>query len=139
MSLIVARKSENQLSIVSDTKLIYPNHEVKGLKSNPSEGMIKSIIISPDICVSFAGNFDEAENAFKEIQAGESLDKIMEILKRFHKLSNYKTEFLLCYGQPEPTIYKFKNNEYGPVTSSWIGDQKAFNRFQESMNGIVKK
>ena len=55
MSLIVARRFENELCITCDTKLYYPSHETKGLKSHPKEGTIKTVIISDNICMSFAG------------------------------------------------------------------------------------
>lgn len=139
MSLIVARKSEGQLCIVSDTKLSYPNHEVKGLKDSPSEGVVKSVIINQNICISFAGELSYAEAALRLIFENDSIENIIEILKRYHVESDYRTEFLLCYYCDEPIIYKFKDNEYGPVVSSWIGDQKAFNRFQESMSGVRKE
>jgi len=138
MSLIVARRDENLLSIVSDTKLTHPDHEVKGLKTKASDGVIKTIIVNPDVCVSFAGEIDAAKKALMEIQADCTIDIVIEILKRYHIQSKYQTEFILCFSKPQLIIYKFKNNEYGPVVSAWIGDQKAFSRFQEYMNGNAK-
>ena len=135
----MARKFESQLSILSDTKLTYAYHEVKGQKTNPSEGVIKTIIIRPDVSISFAGEIEAAEKALSEISTNTSVEKIIETLKFYHKESNFKTEFLLCFASPDATIYKFKNNEYGIVQSSWIGDQKAFNSFQSNVMGTQKK
>jgi tetratricopeptide (TPR) repeat protein len=139
MSLVVVRKFENQLSIVSDTKLSYAYHEIKNQKTNPSEGVIKTVILRPDVTISFAGEIEAAENALSEISTNTSVEKIIDILKFYHKQSNFKTEFLLCFASPEVSIYKFKNNQYGIVESSWIGDSKAFNEFQSNMMGTRKK
>lgn len=139
MSLIVARKFEDQLCIVSDTKLTHPNHEIKGLKTKPSDGVIKSIIINSKVCVSFAGDIDDAEEALKQINHDDPIDKIIETLNYYHKKSSFKTEFILCYSLPDLTIHKFKGGESKAVVSAWIGDQNAFNCFQENMMGVIKK
>lgn len=138
MSLIVARKEGNQLAIVSDTKLTYPNHEVKGQKENPRDGVIKSIILTNNLCVSFAGEIDYAENAFTEIGERGNIDEVIDILYRHHIISNQKIEFLVCCGMPTPLIHKIKNGESKEVNSSWIGDSAAFNSFQASMMGTKK-
>jgi hypothetical protein len=138
MSLIVARKEGNQIAIVSDTKLTYPNHEVKGQKDNPTEGIIKTIILSPDLCISFAGEIDHAENALKEIDNNCNHNDVIAILYKHHKISNQETEFLVCSGKPSPIIHKIKDNESKEVHSSWLGDKNTFNSFQESMMGTRK-
>jgi len=99
MSLIVARKFEDQLCIVSDTKLTHPNHEVKGLKTKPSDGVVKTVIINTRVCISFAGDIDDAELALKHINPDDSIDRVIETLTFYHKKSAYKTEFILCQMQ----------------------------------------
>lgn len=138
MSLIVARKSGNQIAIVSDTKLTFPNHETKNLKENPSEGVIKSIILTDNVCISFAGEIEQAEEAFAEIDEKNSFEEVIEILYKHHTISKQKTEFLVCSGKPEPLIHKIKNGESKTVHSSWIGDIQAFNCFQANLMGTKK-
>ncbi|SRR6266542_6581371 len=138
MSLIVARKQGNQLAIVSDTKLTYPNEDIKGQKNNPSEGVIKTVIINPNLCVSFAGDIDYAEKAIKELNNNHSIEETIKILEKYHNRSDYKTEFLVCAGKPSPIIHKIKVNESKDVHSSWIGDIKAFSSFQENLMGNKK-
>jgi tetratricopeptide (TPR) repeat protein len=133
MSLIVARKQGNQIAIVSDTKLTYPDHEIKRQKDDPFEGVIKTIILDDDLCVSFAGEIVHAENAFLEIGKKQNFDEVIEILYRHHRISNQKTEFLVCSGKPAPFIHKIKNGESKEVNTCWIGDSKAFNSFQTNM------
>lgn len=139
MSLIVARRFENQLCITSDTKLYHPYHETKKLKSNPKEGTIKTVILTDNICISFAGEVDFAEAALKELGNEILVNRVIDSLKKYHELSRFKTEFLLYHNGTTPVIYKFKNNEYGPVQTSWIGDIRAFNLFQELIQGVKKK
>jgi hypothetical protein len=138
MSLIVARKEGNQIAIVSDTKLTYPNHEIKGQKESPKEGILKTIILSTNLCVSFAGEIEHAENALREIENNCNFNEVVEILYKYHKISNHQTEFLVCSANPNPIIHKIKDNESKEVQTSWIGDRDAFNSFQESMMGTKK-
>jgi hypothetical protein len=139
MSLIVARRFENQLCITSDTKLYHPFHETKGLKANPKEGTIKTVILTDDICISFAGEIDFADMALKELGNETLVSRVIDCLKKYHQQSKYKTEFLLYHQGTPPVIYKFKKDEYGPVQTAWIGDNRAFNLFQESILGTRKK
>jgi sporulation protein YlmC with PRC-barrel domain len=138
MSLIVARKEGTKLAIVSDTKLTYENHEIKGLKTVPSEGVIKIVIINPNLCISFANVVSHAEKALKEIQSECNFDQAIQILTSHFHACHGKTEFIVCSGKPEPKIYEIKARNVGEVQSSWIGDINAFNLFQECMQGIKK-
>jgi hypothetical protein len=138
MSLVVARQDGTQLAIVSDTKLTYPYHEVKSLKTRPEEGIIKTVILSDNQCISFAGDMDSAEAAFKEIGYTGTDEQIIEVLTRYHKQSSYKTEFLYCTGSPL-SIYKFKDNDCRAVHSCWLGDKAAFEVFQSFIQGTPPK
>lgn len=123
MSLIVVRKDVPYVVIVSDTKLIYPDHETKRSKDNPGEGTIKTIILEGNLCISFAGVVVHAESAFKEIAPSTDRNNVIAILEKYHKKSNRETEFLVCAVLPEPLIHKIKDGESKSVHSSWIGDQ----------------
>jgi hypothetical protein len=136
MSLIVARQDGNQILIVSDTKLTYPDHEIKDQKTNPSEGIIKTIILSDNQCISFAGEVVYAEQALKEIGYENESDQIIRILTYYHKLSNYNTEFLYCMGYP-PLLFQIKENQYSSVTNSYLGDKTAFEVFQRFMHDAI--
>ena len=138
MSLIVARKEGDRLAIVSDTKLTYPYHEVKAQKTHPSDGVLKTVILDGNTTISYAGEISYAEDALKEIGTNITVDNIIEILNTYHKLSEYKTEFLYCTGSPS-LLYKFKNNECGEVHSCYLGDSKAFRLFQGFMMDMLPK
>lgn len=135
MSLIVARKDGNILRIVSDTKLTYPNHETKHLKTAPIDGTLKSIIINPKLCISFAGIVVNAKDAIEKIKDTDSYDTVVNLLYEAHLASNLKTEFIICTNTPSLIIHEIKNSESRSVSASWIGDADAYNSFQESMLG----
>ncbi len=62
MSLIVCRKEKDVLFIVGDTKLTYPKEQYPEKQTgHPADGVIKSIIINPKLCISFAGDTDLVE------------------------------------------------------------------------------
>ena len=142
MSLVVAGYDNYNLTIVSDTKLTYPidrNDENRGLKNHVPAGLVemsvlKSTIINETVCISFAGDREFADNALKLISSGDSLEKIKETLEACHKLSNFKTDFILCsiLGTPEIYLIKNKSTEKVEGRPAWIGDLDAFNRFQKS-------
>jgi len=134
MSIVVARQDGNEIAIMSDTKLTYPNHEIKSQKTNPSEGIIKTVILSPNQCISFAGVVEFAEAALKEVGYSGTDEQIIEILTHHHKQSNFETEFLYCTGSP-PLIYQIKENEIGPVKNCYLGEKAAFEIFQAFMFG----
>lgn len=133
MSLIVARKDGNKLCVVSDTKLTYPNHETKRLKTSPIDGIVKTIILHDNLCVSFAGEIEQAELAFKAIKNSTDINVILQTLEKFHKLSFEKTEFLFCIGKPQLIIYEIKNGTANETNIAWIGDKKAFDIFQKNI------
>ncbi len=137
MSLIVCRKETEALLIVSDTKLTYmkeyyPNKQT----GHPSDGVIKTIIVNPNLCVSFAGDIETAEKGIKQIGLNADLSSILQLLKNV-SVDN-KTEFIVCSSIPEVKIHEIKNSNYSEVQSSWIGSQNAFNKFQGYLHDQIK-
>ncbi|MBT1712354.1 tetratricopeptide repeat protein [Fulvivirgaceae bacterium PWU5] len=128
MSLIVCRQHAGELMIVSDTKLTYPSDLYPNKQTgNPGDGVIKTVIINPTTCISFAGEIAPAEEVIKTIDASDNLS----VLKS--KLAHYasgETDFILCTLTPEVEIFEIKNGIAVKVQSSWIGSAHAFNRFQ---------
>lgn len=133
MSLIVARKDGHKIGIVSDTKLTYPNHETKNLKTSPKDGVVKTVILSENLCVSFAGEIEPAELALKEINNSTDTNSILHLLEKYHHLSKGETEFIFCIGKPDLTMYEIKNGIVQESNQSWIGDKDAFDKFQKSI------
>lgn len=131
MSLIVARITGPHICIVSDTKLIPSGHEDIGLKHHPGNGIIKSIILNKDQCVCFAGNEYFADAALQEVEQGGHPDDVLEVLHRYHILSEYHTAFIFCFVDHDPQIVSIKDGDVTKGEVAWVGDQKAFELFQE--------
>ncbi len=134
MSLVVAKKEKNRIYIVSDTKLTYPVEIFPEKKlSSPKEGIIKSTITNPHICISFAGETEGVDDLIKKCRVfKDELDKIKKTIFQFHKAKNAKTEFILCVTHyPFYAIYEIKNLQCKETSSSWIGDDNGFNEFQK--------
>jgi hypothetical protein len=148
MSLVVCRKLDQSLIVVSDTKLSNLKHILSETISdnlrrnlmnldtgNPVDGTIKTVILSKQTCISFAGVIQNAEEAFRTIKPTDQLPKIIEILK-VSSASN-ETEFLLCSLHPTK-IYKINKGICSEQNNSWIGSQKAFSKFQGYLHKQIK-
>ncbi|MDR6943719.1 hypothetical protein [Mucilaginibacter pocheonensis] len=138
MSLIVTRKENGIIYIVSDTKLTAPYGQElnKGLHTQQGEHVLKATILNPYQCVSFAGNILRAEDALKSLNDNLPDDAIVELLNQQHIESNQETEFSLASMLAGlPKIYEIKNGLASEVETSWIGSQQAFSKFQSNMLG----
>lgn len=141
MSLIVAKVEGNSILIVSDTKLSYSNdgeEEAQRQKVKPNEGVIKTTIINSNVCVSFAGNVDEAEKAIKDIEPSNTIDQIQNILYKSHRDSLGEVDYIIALGLPIPKIIVIKNGKVEESLYSWIGNKDGYERFQKYMLGKVK-
>lgn len=141
MSLIVARKDDASILIVSDTHLSYADAKAVGVgqKRHPSTGVIKTVIINNDISVSFAGGEVSADEAFQRIESDAPLARIKSILLQVHLECRQATDFIIAVGSPEFQIFEIKNSDCLEVEAAWIGSKKAFSAFQEFMQGNVKR
>ena len=73
MSLIIARKIENTIIILSDTKLTYSDGIERKL---PKHSTVKVFQHSENICVAFAGDCYFANVAFQQITKDKKLNEI---------------------------------------------------------------
>lgn len=136
MSLIVAKRDGSNLIIVSDTKLTDESEEFIRQQFDPTEGVLKTIFINNNICISFAGGIEYANDALKLIKEDTTIEKILEILLFCHKItSNQITDFIVCEGASVPKIYAIKNGICESVDSAWIGDIDGFNKYQSYLLG----
>lgn len=133
----------DQLSIYSDTKVmlngaIRANWSKKQKENIEKYGLIKSVIVSPKCCISFAGNnIGHANKLLSMIYSQRSfhLDELLKWAYDIHKHSNTDDiEFLVCFadGDDETEIISIKNNEIiRDCKSAWIGSKATFNKMQE--------
>lgn len=130
MSLIVARKIENRLLILSDTKLTYSNDVVFNRNNgHPLDGTIKTLIMDPFLSISFAGDTHFAEHAIRLLDKSMSLQDINQFLLSKHVESEKQTEFLVINSK-YLTIHEIKEGKGVDVEQSWLGNARAFKRYQ---------
>jgi tetratricopeptide (TPR) repeat protein len=126
MSLIVARKYKDNFIIIGDTKITNPSIE----KNNPIDGLIKSVIVNPQLCISVAGMPGFGNEALKEIGTGKPKEKVIEILESYHSKSDAGTQFLICFGNPDFELVSIKDGTTENLQNGWIGSHPAFEKFQ---------
>ncbi len=135
MSLVRASKSDSSLIIVSDTKLTYCTDSTNQFKENhPITGAIKSIIISPKLCICFAGEVLYAEKLLTETKEIDSVDSIINKAIDVHKLSydnGCQTDFIIAHCNETIELVEIKDRKAQNVETSWIGDYDAFRKYQE--------
>ena len=135
MSLVVARKNRNACYIVSDTHWI--NH-LKKEEATPLQGVVKSSILSPNLCVCFAGDLDSAGQALRTYSVYDDdsnlVTRTVDHFLNHHHLSNKGTDFILAFGSPHNKLVEIKDGSCQEVLAAWIGSHNAFNRFQGYMS-----
>ena len=113
MSLIVAKKQNNQIYIVSDTKLTNPNNLNRIDLVAPEEfSAIKIVNINPFVSISFAGEISYAKQAIATCRKlDNNINRILDYLLQTNITSNNATEFIVCINLPTFFIYEIKNIE----------------------------
>lgn len=137
MSLIVVRIIEaDEIRVVSDTKIT----NYKAIHQTPLNGMMKCIVISSTCCVCFAGNVGLAQNAIEPILKIQEIDgdTVAENLLQAHRNGNRGTDFIVAVTEQRPTVYRIADGEIESTQSTWIGDQPAFNAYQEQYYSLAQ-
>jgi hypothetical protein len=137
MSLVVARVHGKQIYIVSDTKLT----DAYGKKIYPTQGIIKSIILNQNVCLCFAGiaeYADSALKAYRQLRIGaDAFNQTIQHFSDWHSRVRGETEFILAFGEPHYKIVEIKDGQFVETRSSWIGDDKAFTKFQGYFHNVI--
>lgn len=133
MSLIVARKHKNQIYIVGDTRVSVDDKILSTERFPPQYGIIKSIILNKNFCISFAGTIDYADEAIRVFQQRNisSFDDTIKYFLDYHIYRNEEVEFILSFGVPDNEIVQIKDRKSNKVTNAWIGDHSAYEKFQQ--------
>ena len=150
MSFIYANKEElkfgdeviKQLHICSDTKATfgnnYSNWTEKTKKAIDIWGIIKTLIITPKCCISFAGNniiHVHKLLSWLDDRRTVSVDEMCEKAYEIHKAApDNDIEFIVCHidSQDEHHITCIKNKKIEfDCVNAWIGSQKTFLLMQD--------
>ena len=130
MTLIVAKIKEDKIKIVSDSKIT----DEAAVRNNPLFGNLKTIILSKDTCIGYAGKVYFAEKILNEFYGGK-IKNFKELFNRcgqLHHESNFETDFILAtLFDNKPVIYKISEGKmFLDHINLWIGDIDGFNKYQ---------
>ncbi|WP_299680615.1 hypothetical protein [uncultured Tenacibaculum sp.] len=131
MTLVICRQVEEKIYIASDSKVTDKN----SVRNNPLTGNLKSLILNPFLSLSFAGNIHYAEKILELFYSNKIFSfqqLILECLKA-NIDSNNETDFIIAsLDKGKRIIIKVSNkNVLQNQQNAWIGNQKAFSKFQE--------
>lgn len=131
MTLVVGRIVQGRIRIDSDSKITDP--KIVDNRNNIFSGLLKTIILNPNISVSYSGGVETAQKAIEELYKLNSFDinSVKSLLLKINTENNYETDFLIASLENQPLLYKISNGKIEPSNSSlWIGDIDGFNLFQ---------
>lgn len=134
MSLVVARRIGDDVSLIGDTHL----KNDYGYHAGWIEGVAKVMVLRPDLAFGFAGDVAVAESAIKSctgvLLSGSWQEFVLKLLE-VHKQSSAATDFIVVKLDPID-IVQIKNGYAESVDFAWIGDHCAFNAFQSHLGSI---
>lgn len=142
--------NDMDFSIMSDTKISL-NDDLKNLWNTEDErriieyfGLIKSIIVSPNIVVCYAGNnIDKAAELLRKIKSAEiSLEQIIDFALEIHKKVKVNDiEFIIGYcDENGRELISIKNREViRNCKVAWIGSLYAYKEFKRRENDNAEK
>lgn len=132
MTLVVARKIDDTLVIVSDSKVT----DDAMLHPSLLNGALKTIVVSSTLCVSFAGNVPLATEALAEVITGSIRDRddlIVHLLK-CHRQCSGACDFLIACHKPPILLARVTEGRCETdLQTTWIGDHTAFEAYQEKL------
>ena len=139
MTLVVCRKNDHELFVQSDSKVIdcFGVQDERSLRQNNMlDGLLKTVILHPHICLSFAGASLHATRFLKQFMASNirewNTPRLIAELWNVHKDSDMACDFILCESiERSPRITLIKGGSVREdQPSAWIGSQPAFNAYQ---------
>jgi hypothetical protein len=135
MTLVVAHRIGGYPYIVSDTKPSPQNQSHVPFHA----GLLKSLIVTPELCISFAGNTHTAENAVLEFKASGISDRdetrTVDFFKGVHSQTPNDIQFILAFGKPGFRVVEMRDGMTSEKDFAWIGSPRAYNSFQGHMLG----
>lgn len=131
MTLVVGIRFGARFQIQSDSLITHRD----AVRPNTVPGRLKSVVLHPLLCVSFAGSADVGIDAVRNL--GVTPDSqfdpqhVLDSLKESHDRSRDSVDFLVCSLAQESGFTKISG---GTVAQGgdryWIGDPDAVNEFQ---------
>lgn len=134
MTLVVARIENENIYIESDSKVT----DDRLVRSDPLCGLLKTLILHPFICISFAGNVTFAELALKRFfnDKIEDVNTLLSMLRSINIESENSTDFLVAtINDRVPRLFKISDKQVTfNIQNAWIGDQEGFEIYQKEFH-----
>ncbi|RZJ99054.1 MAG: hypothetical protein EOO46_22925 [Flavobacterium sp.] len=138
MTLIVAKIEEDNIQILSDTRLF---DKYLGAE-NPLNGQLKTVILNPSTTLSYSGLLDFANDLLSEYYQGKipNLNSLIIRCLEINRKSGDQTWFLISYlinNKPylvKINAYNIQNN----LKVAWLGHADAFSKYQEFYHSSEK-
>src|ERR1035441_583460 len=139
MSLVVAHCSKRTLKIVSDTRLSDP---ISRLPCSHFDGALKILLLSSELGFAFAGDPAPALEVLSESQDATAhradLQSLTALLLEKTRQSRGASDFLAFSTAPSPRLRKISAGGVSEEQADyWIGDQEAFNCYQEYFHSAM--
>jgi hypothetical protein len=131
MSLIVARVTPRGVWLTSDMRITDPS---AAIAPGFLGAALKVILISPTLCIGYAGSVGGALTAIERVDAESmTVSAAIEFLGSVHR-GNSSTEFIVAGLRP-PLLVEIKDGRSERREAAWIGDAGAYNRYQALYHG----
>ncbi|PCJ69810.1 MAG: hypothetical protein COA62_09900 [Rhodobiaceae bacterium] len=140
MTLVVCKKIGNDLVVHSDSKVIDEfslGTEREQRQNSPLTGLLKTVILHPNVTVSFAGKSEYATDFLEEFLKSDlsqwNTKKLLNKLFEVHRGSENEVDFIVCTSfNSEPIVHIIKEGGVrSNLENAWIGSQPAFEHYQK--------
>ena len=131
MTLIVARMTPKGIWLTSDMRVTDPSAANAPGFLNAA---LKLILVSPTLCIGYAGRVAAALAAIQRVDAEEMApDAAVDYLLGIH-LNDPTVDFVVASVHPS-VLVGIKNGQAADGQVAWLGDPDAFDRYQELYHG----
>src|SRR4051794_27781812 len=128
MTLVVARTTPLGVRIAADMRITYED----GTKRGFLHAELKAIVLSPTLCVAFAGcNVATALDAIRAVASTKpTFEQAKSHLLAAHQGSGGQNDFLVATLRPAPALAVVKAGVAEDREAAWLGDFDAFREYQ---------
>lgn len=127
MTLVIAKKTKNQIIILSDTRIFDPQDP-----SSRSNGMLKTTFLSPSVALAFTGDPTLAEQHVRAFAAGFGGATPYTATVGFFASATFDNanEYALAFAGPK-RLFKLASGRSHEVSQLWLGSKDGFELFQK--------
>lgn len=130
MTIVVAKKFENRICVMSDTMIT----DKGSARNNIIPGRLKSIVINSWLTISYAGLSTQAIDAIRNINKGKNIStkSSIDYLKQVSLDHFGELDFIICSHESDPKIIKIYNGQvFQGANTYWIGTFNAAREFSK--------